>query len=155
MRPNRGGEFCLLSGEPPAGGTGVSRPRAGDGGIRALGAGRGIPPCGGTGGIRPRGRDDARALPVLGIHPPFSFLCLAREKRMRRARWKRKESALVLAPVHSIPRSDWRKLDAWTHGLLSLPALRAWPVPFGQDSAPIPSEGPGLCAGPGGRRGWL
>ena len=25
------------------------------------------------------------------MHPPFSFLCLAREKRMRRARWKRKE----------------------------------------------------------------
>ena len=58
------------------------------------GGGTGVPGLGpGTRFFRPRGGDDARALPALGMHPPFSFLCLAREKRIRRARWKRKENA--------------------------------------------------------------
>ena len=46
----------------------------------------------------PRARD-------AGMHPPFSFLCLAREKRMRRARWKRKERRFGMpSGVRSIHR---------------------------------------------------
>ena len=87
----------MLLGGPPGGGTGIllflaeSAPRGRDGGLPAAGGDGGCPATGGDEGIAPRARDGARALPVLGMHPPFSFLCLAREKRMRRARWKRKE----------------------------------------------------------------
>ena len=69
------------------------------------------------------------------MHPPFSLFGCA-EKRKRAVHGpKEKRALLVLAQVHSVPRSDWRKLDAWTQGLFHWSRASHYPVPFGKDSS--------------------
>ena len=99
---------------------------------------------------RPDGRERVSAMKMAGaMHPPFSlFLSAEKEKTLQRAfsplcgsPWravhgpKEKRALLVLAQVHSVPRSDWRKLDAWTQGLFHWSRASHYPVPFGKDSS--------------------
>ena len=72
---------------------------------------------------------------VSRVAPPiFSFRRAEKRKRAVHGP-KEKRALLVLAQVHSVPRSDWRKLDAWTQGLVHWSRASHDPVPFGKDSS--------------------
>ena len=102
-------------------------------GIRPAGAGRGFPAAGGDGGYPAAGRGRRRAVPAcLGMHPPIFFSpgvekrkrAVHGPKEKRRFWWLRKSPAAVESPG---------KVAARTHGCSSLPALRAWPAPGGEE----------------------
>ncbi len=100
--------------------------------IQIIQQGDGGPAAGRDGSFSRHGRGTAHGLcPCWGMHPPFSFLCLAREKRMRRARWKRKENAwgALRSLLHSSELR--RRPDAQTQGLrLFCPRFaHGWPRP--------------------------
>ena len=119
------------------------------------GRGGGVRPRAGDGVFRPRGGDgDTPFRRVWGCtpHSLFSVLPEKRECAVHGGREKRALWSSRKCPASIEGRSV--NLLCGRRDFFLFPRFAPGWFRLGWDSAPILSEGPGLCAGPGGRRGW-